>query len=135
MNAAPGDGKRGSRRRPRTPSRSRRLPGRASRDDAPQALERSLSYRPPLDWSALLAFLARRAVAGVEHVQDDVYLRSLRFEQDGAAHSGWMAVRPAQDDGILRIALSTSLSPVASAVLAAATRAFDLTCDPRRVAA
>jgi AraC family transcriptional regulator of adaptative response / DNA-3-methyladenine glycosylase II len=108
---------------------------RAIRDGAPQALERSLTYRPPLDWSALLAFLARRAVAGVEHVQDDVYLRTLRLEHDGAAHSGWMAVRPAQDQGILRVALSPSLSPAISAVLARATRALDLACDPGQVAA
>ncbi|HEU5283544.1 MAG TPA: AlkA N-terminal domain-containing protein, partial [Burkholderiales bacterium] len=105
-------------------------PGRA-----PEAIELSLSYRPPLDWSTLLAFFARRAVAGVEHVAEDVYARTLRVEQGGVAHSGWMAVRPAHRDGTLRMAVSPSLSPAIATVLACATRAFDLNCDPHRVAA
>jgi AraC family transcriptional regulator of adaptative response / DNA-3-methyladenine glycosylase II len=107
----------------------------ARHGDAPEALELSLRYRPPLDWSALLAFLARRTVAGVEHVEDDVYLRTLRVEQDGAAHSGWVAVGLARHDSAVRIALSPSLSRAIPLVLARASRAFDLSCDPGQVAA
>jgi AraC family transcriptional regulator of adaptative response / DNA-3-methyladenine glycosylase II len=135
MSSASGDGERRSRRTPRTAPRSDRRRGRTRQGDAPEALELSLSYRPPLDWRALLAFLARRTVAGVEHVADDVYLRTVRVEQDGAAHSGWMAVRPAQHDATLLVALSPSLSRAISAVLARAARAFDLSCDPGKVAA
>jgi AraC family transcriptional regulator of adaptative response / DNA-3-methyladenine glycosylase II len=109
--------------------------GEPPRGEAPQALELRLPYRPPLDWSALLAFLARRAVAGVEHVADDAYLRTLRIEQDGVAHRGWIAVRPAHHDYAVCIGLSPSLSPVSPLVLARAGRAFDLSCDPGRVAA
>ncbi len=108
---------------------------RTPRGSASQALELSLSYRPPFDWGALLAFLARRAVAGVEHVADDAYLRTLRIEQDGVAHRGWIAVRPAHHDYAVCIALSPSLSRVSALVLARAGRAFDLSCDPGRVAA
>jgi AraC family transcriptional regulator of adaptative response / DNA-3-methyladenine glycosylase II len=107
---------------------------RAPRADALQAPELRLRYRPPFDWGALLAFLARRAVAGVEHVADDVYLRTLRIDQDGVAHRGWIAVRQAHHDDAVRIALSPSLSRVSPLVLARAGRAFDLGCDPGRVA-
>ena len=37
-----------------------------------------LPYRPPIDASGLIAFLGRRAVAGVEEVRDGRYRRSLR---------------------------------------------------------
>jgi AraC family transcriptional regulator of adaptative response / DNA-3-methyladenine glycosylase II len=109
--------------------------GRAPRGDAPQALELSLGYRPPFDWGALLAFLERRAVAGVEHIADDIYLRTLRVEQDGAPHVGWVAARLARRDSAVRIALSPSLSRARALVRAGARRAFDLSCDPGRVAA
>lgn len=38
-----------------------------------------LSYRPPLDWQALLAFLDYRAIPGVECVGDDFYARSFQL--------------------------------------------------------
>jgi AraC family transcriptional regulator, regulatory protein of adaptative response / DNA-3-methyladenine glycosylase II len=36
-----------------------------------------LRYRPPLDWTALLRFLAARSIPGVEHVEDGIYRRSI----------------------------------------------------------
>ena len=36
-----------------------------------------LTYRPPLDWDALLGFLAPRAIPGVEEVRDGCYRRTL----------------------------------------------------------
>ena len=52
-----------------------------------------LGYRPPFDADALLAYLAARAVPGVEEVADGVYRRSVRFERRerrdrGASRSG-----------------------------------------------
>lgn len=38
-----------------------------------------LSYRPPFDWRALLAFLAYRAIPGVESVGEQSYARSFRL--------------------------------------------------------
>lgn len=94
-----------------------------------EMLEFSLDYRPPLDWQALLAFLARRTIAGVEHVQEGAYLRTVRV--DGC--SGWVAVMPEPDRPVLRVAVSAALSPVEPAVLALVQRAFDLDCDPQRI--
>jgi len=96
-----------------------------------EMLEFSLEYRPPLDWQALVAFLARRTIAGVEHVQEGVYLRTVRI----GGHSGWVAVMPQADRPALRVALPAALSDVAPAVLAQVRRVFDLDCDPRCVGA
>lgn len=94
-------------------------------------LEFSLDYRPPLDWPALLAFLARRTIAGVEHVQEGVYLRTVRV--DGC--SGWVAVMPEADRPALRVAVSDSLSSLLPAVRARVQRVFDLDCDPHHIGA
>jgi AraC family transcriptional regulator of adaptative response / DNA-3-methyladenine glycosylase II len=48
------------------------------------AVRRELSYRDPIDIDGLFAFLARRAVAGVEEVLDGVYRRSLRLPRGPA---------------------------------------------------
>ena len=40
-----------------------------------------LSYRPPYDWDAMLAFLKARAIDGVEWIEGDVYCRTVL--QDG----------------------------------------------------
>src|SRR5678815_1136084 len=45
-----------------------------------------LSYRPPYDWPGILAFLAARALAGVEHVTDRSYARTVQL---GKA-KGWI---------------------------------------------
>jgi len=44
---------------------------------------RRLDYRPPYDWDALLAFLAVRAIPGVEGISDGSYHRTI--ELGGAA--------------------------------------------------
>jgi AraC family transcriptional regulator of adaptative response / DNA-3-methyladenine glycosylase II len=97
----------------------------------PELLEFSLSYRPPLDWEALLAFLARRTIAGVEHVQDGAYLRTARI---GDA-TGWIGVAHDAARPALRVAISASLAPSVPALLARVKRAFDLGCDPEQIGA
>src|SRR6202012_4732756 len=41
-----------------------------------------LSYRPPLDWERLLAFLALRAIPHVEVVQDGTYFRTVEIQRE-----------------------------------------------------
>ena len=108
---------------------------RTAAHEVPEALEFALRFRPPLDWTALLAFLARRTVAGVEHVDDGVYLRTVRVEHNGAVYAGWIAARLAADGAAVCIALSASLSRVIPLVLTRVKRVFDLACDPEQVAA
>src|SRR5579883_1882620 len=49
-----------------------------------------IGYRPPYDWNSTIAFLAARAIPGVETVTPDEYRRTIRV--DGRA--GTIAVRP-----------------------------------------
>ncbi len=49
----------------------------------------TLDYRPPYDWRSLLAFLAARAVAGVEAVVDGAYVRSVGVGGRRGCDLGW----------------------------------------------
>ena len=53
----------------RGPRRGRRAEGR---------MILRLAYRPPLDWEAMLEFLAGRCTAGVEQVEGGAYRRTVR---------------------------------------------------------
>ncbi|HTE17920.1 MAG TPA: DNA-3-methyladenine glycosylase 2 [Armatimonadota bacterium] len=90
-----------------------------------------VAYRPPLDWDALLGFLVGRASAGVEATEGRRYLRAVGFGQ----HRGWIAVEPAAGKDTLRVELSASLVPALLPFLARVKRLFDLTAEPRGIAA
>src|SRR5579872_1132330 len=55
---------------------------RVKRSGASSAVTLRLGYRPPYDWEAILKFLGARAIAGVEHVEDGRYRRTIAV--DGA---------------------------------------------------
>jgi AraC family transcriptional regulator of adaptative response / DNA-3-methyladenine glycosylase II len=44
------------------------------------AIEMTLSFRPPFAWKKLLAFLAYRHIPGVEHVTENSYARTISIE-------------------------------------------------------
>src|SRR4030095_16963404 len=60
----------------RTPTELRQIPRAAPRADAGHYRFR-LSYRPPYDWPAMLAFLSARATPGVERVGGEHYSRHI----------------------------------------------------------
>jgi AraC family transcriptional regulator of adaptative response / DNA-3-methyladenine glycosylase II len=106
----------------RSPRELRRGSKRAS-SSGPYTLQ--LRFRPPYDYDALLHFLAKRAIAGVEYIQGDVYRRT--FVLDGQA--GWLEVRPHTSHALtLRVDFvgPTRLLHVVSRV----RRMFDLDADP-----
>lgn len=84
-----------------------------------------LAHRAPYHWPALLAFLAGRALPGVEEVVEGEYRRT--FALDGAA--GWVAVRQAAagDHLLARIRLGR-VAPLA-AVVGRLRRLLDLDAD------
>ncbi len=94
-----------------------------------------LAYRPPYDWAAMLAFLERRAIAGVEAVDARAYHRTLRFERKGRTHAGWISVEPSPRRSALRVAVSASLAGALPGVLARVKQLFDLSCHPDEIAA
>ncbi len=92
-----------------------------------------LAYRPPLDWRALVDYLASRGARGVEAAVDggERYRRTVRWKE----RRGWLSVAPSPDrENTLRVELSASLAPVLPAVLARVKRLFDLAAEPERIA-
>jgi AraC family transcriptional regulator of adaptative response / DNA-3-methyladenine glycosylase II len=62
-----------------TPGDLRTRVGGSRRLDGTDAVVLRLPYRAPLEGAGLIAFLARRAILGVEEVVDGTYRRSLRL--------------------------------------------------------
>lgn len=93
-----------------------------------------LGYRPPYDIEAMLGFLERRCVAGVEAIEGTGparrYLRTLRIESQGRCRAGWIEL--AFEPGCERLALriDDGLLDVLPEVVTRVTRAFDLDADP-----
>ncbi|MSO82975.1 MAG: DNA-3-methyladenine glycosylase 2 family protein [Acidobacteria bacterium] len=90
-----------------------------------------LSYHAPYDWPATMAFLAERAIEGVERVESGIYRRTIRC--DGLA--GTLEV--AHDDvGAALVATVRGLPAAASrAAVERVRRMFDLDADLRAIAA
>ena len=93
-----------------------------------------LAYRPPYDWAAMLAFLERRAIPGVEAIEGRRYRRTLQLESGGKRHAGWLEVAPVPRKSALRVTVSASLAAVLPAVLARVKHLFDLACHPDDIA-
>ncbi|WP_426030891.1 AlkA N-terminal domain-containing protein [Caulobacter sp. DWP3-1-3b2] len=105
--------------------RRKALPSSPGHGPANDAIVLSLRYRPPYDWDAMLAFLAMRAIPGVEIVRDGVYRRAIAL--DGAA--GTIAVRPIGDDR-LSVAVRFPKPSALPRILARVRGVFDLSADP-----
>ena len=89
-----------------------------------------LPFRPPYDWDAMLAFLAARAIPGVESIDGDRYSRTIDV---GGTH-GLVTVRPVGRNALeagIRIPVLTALPAVVSRL----RRVFDLAADPRAIGA
>jgi AraC family transcriptional regulator of adaptative response / DNA-3-methyladenine glycosylase II len=93
-----------------------------------------LEYRPPLAWSRLLGFFARRAVDGMEEVEGLVYRRAVGLTGEGRDYRGWIEVRPADSGDALMLRVDAGLIPVLPRVFARVRRLFDLDCRPDLVA-
>jgi AraC family transcriptional regulator of adaptative response / DNA-3-methyladenine glycosylase II len=97
-----------------------------------EAIVLTLRYRPPYDWEGMLAFLAMRAIPGVEvvdmSVPGGVYRRTIAL--DGAA--GTLAVRPIGDDR-LSVAVRFPRPSALPRILARVRGVFDLSADPAAI--
>ena len=88
----------------------------------------SLPYRPPLAWDALLAYLAARAIPGVESVGGRSYRRTLRV---GDAP---IVIEAAHAAPVVSLTLSPPSAESLGAIVETARRALDLDADPEQVA-
>ena len=115
----------------RAPSELRRKP-QSSRDSAALGADTvtlKLGYRAPYDWDAILAFLAARAIDGVEHVGDKGYARTI--EIDGAR--GSILVAPGKNCLVATIRLPQVRALLS--VVGRLRRLFDLDADVQAIGA
>lgn len=102
------------------------------------ALTLRIQFRAPYDFSALLAFFARRAIPGIEHVDAHVYTR--RFAFDGKA--GTLRVSKVRDADALALTVDFADTTRLQEICTRVRRLFDvdadiaaintqLACDPR----
>ena len=90
-----------------------------------------LEYVGPYDWSAALAFLSRRAVAGVEQVDREVYRRTIQC--DGAA--GLLDVAHDAAGAALLVTVRGLQAAAARYAVERVRHMFDLDADSAAVAA
>jgi AraC family transcriptional regulator of adaptative response / DNA-3-methyladenine glycosylase II len=111
-----------------SPTRLRRNDARERTVGEIQTLR--LAYRPPYDWSRMLAFLHQRALPGIERVAAEAYERMLPEHGPGAR------LRVSQDAA--RDALNLQLQSVPTKAIPALVqrvrRMFDLDADPQAIA-
>lgn len=88
-----------------------------------------LTYRPPFDWASLLSFLSKRAIKGVESVDNISYARTVRLGE----HTGW--IRVVQVTNALKVEFTHSLTPVLPALLGRLRNLFDLDAHPALIVA
>jgi AraC family transcriptional regulator, regulatory protein of adaptative response / DNA-3-methyladenine glycosylase II len=94
-------------------------------------LQLRLSYRPPFDWSGLIAFLKARAIPGVELVTEDSYQRTI----DIAGVPGLLIVRPDKVGSRLVVQIERGSHEGLTETVERVRRIFDLNADPIRIGA
>ena len=90
-----------------------------------------LACRPPYDWAHLQAFLARRALPGVERVDARGYARTLACPGGHAL----IAVRALTGEDALELRVAGASLEALSPLASLARRVFDLAGDPARIGA
>lgn len=103
---------------------------RGSAGSTASGLTLRLPYRPPYDWPGVLAFLTRRAIPGVESVDNGVYRRTISL--DGA--QGVVEIR-ATPEACLLATITVDRLPALAAIAARLRHLFDLEADPEPIAA
>ncbi|MGH6992925.1 MAG: DNA-3-methyladenine glycosylase 2 family protein [Caulobacteraceae bacterium] len=114
----------------RPPAELRRVGRAAGATGEAGEITLTLPYKPPYDWAAMAAFLAERAIEGVEIVEERLYSRTLRL---GEA-VGTVQVSPSEGD-FLRASVRLSVLSELPSVISRLRRVFDLSCDPKPIAA
>jgi AraC family transcriptional regulator of adaptative response / DNA-3-methyladenine glycosylase II len=115
----------------RPPSQLRRRSVTAS-SAAPLILR--LSYRPPFDWNALLAFFTPRAIPGVEEVRDGTYRRVVRVGSPTGDHVAIVAVSHLPARNALQVEITCDYVQALPVIASRLRRLFDLDADTETIA-
>ncbi|BEP60746.1 AlkA N-terminal domain-containing protein [Variovorax sp. V213] len=112
-----------------------------------KAIEVRLGFRPPYDADAMLGFFARRALRGVEVASTAdgkapakgstptfVRLaRTLRVQQGGQTHTGWLQLRFDMEREQMLLSVSDSLAAALPIVISRARAMLDLDAEPMAI--
>jgi AraC family transcriptional regulator, regulatory protein of adaptative response / DNA-3-methyladenine glycosylase II len=114
----------------RSPRELRRLGrgGRGTDDRGAVVLE--LAFRPPYDWNQVRAFLAARAIPGVEHVDERTYSRTVALGEGDAI----VTVHAPAGRNALELRVQGASPKALIQLVSTARRAFDLAADPAAIA-
>ena len=113
-------------------------PGALRRAAAPATtgvVQVRLGWRPPYDVAAMVGFLGRRALPGMEQASDDGLglQRTLRLGQGDSARTGWLHVHFEPEATRLQVRLSESLAPLLPVLIARVRGWLDLDADPQPI--
>jgi len=97
--------------------------------EASDTLTLRLSYRPPLAFPEMLAFLTRRAIPGIERVGTDSYERVIGFANDTVC----IRVTSTPDKPELRLEISRTDPRGIPEIVRRVRRLFDLDADMRAI--
>jgi AraC family transcriptional regulator of adaptative response / DNA-3-methyladenine glycosylase II len=89
-----------------------------------------LQYRPPYAWNAIATFLASRAIAGVERVDQNQYQRYIRLGE----HCGSITVRPLPKANTLELRVAFPDGRRLLEIIERVRRLFDLNAEPQGIA-
>jgi AraC family transcriptional regulator of adaptative response / DNA-3-methyladenine glycosylase II len=89
-----------------------------------------LRYQPPYDWPAMLEFLRRRAIPGLELVTADRYARAVQLD----GHQGTVSVEATAGNALRASVRFPKLSALPT-IIARLRRVFDLAADPVAIGA
>ncbi|MGR2737948.1 DNA-3-methyladenine glycosylase family protein [Billgrantia sp. Q4P2] len=88
-----------------------------------------LPYRPPYDWQAILAFLSRRTIPGLERIDGEGYHRVFRIGET----AGSVSVKDVSGDSALHASIRLPELSALPNVIARLRRLFDLEADPEAI--
>jgi AraC family transcriptional regulator of adaptative response / DNA-3-methyladenine glycosylase II len=88
-----------------------------------------LSYRPPLDWSALIGFLAPRTTPGVEKVDGETYRRTIFLD----GNAGAIEVSPVSGRHTVRLTVHHTDPKTLLFVVRRVRNVFDLDADTEEI--
>ncbi len=116
------------------PTQLRRAGSVAAGSEQPSGIRVNLSYRPPFDVMAMLAFFAKRQIDGTESVslppKRPGFAKTLRLQSGGQALQGWVVAVFDEPRCRVELTVSASLAEVLPQVMAGVRALLDLDADP-----
>jgi AraC family transcriptional regulator of adaptative response / DNA-3-methyladenine glycosylase II len=93
------------------------------------ALRLRLGYRPPYDFPAMLEFLGKRAIPGVERVTATSYERGFGEPES----PGWLRVSQVSNQDALQLEVKIAQTTALPGLVTRIRRMFDLDADPQAI--